>query len=154
MLKCLAAATVAKLAARYAEASTMTEDGLVSVASKYSVKETLDRLEAELKAKAITIFARIDHGAGAAGVGMSLRPTEVLIFGNPKAGTPLMQSRQTIGIDLPLKALAWQDADGKVWLTYNDPRWLAERHRLGPEGDASVNALATLLANLARAAAG
>ena len=132
----------------------MSEDGLVSVASKYSVKDSLDRLEAELKAKSITVFARVDHGAGAAAVAMPLRPTEVLIFGNPKAGTPLMQSRQTIGIDLPLKVLAWQDAEGKVWLTYNDPRWLAQRHRLGPETDPSVNAMAALLANLARAAAG
>jgi uncharacterized protein (DUF302 family) len=154
VLKCLAAATVAKLLAPHAEASTMSEDGLVSVASKYSAKETLDRLEAELKAKSITVFARIDHGAGAAAVAMPLRPTEVLIFGNPRAGTPLMQSRQTIGIDLPLKVLAWQDAEGRVWLTYNDPGWLAQRHRLGPETDASVTAMATLLANLARAAAG
>src|SRR5271170_3320447 len=106
----------------------MPEDGLVSVASKYSVKDTLDRLEANLKAKDITVFARIDHAAGAASVAMPLRPTELLIFGNPKAGTPLMQSSQTIGIDLPLKILAWQDAAGQVWLTYNDPGWLARRH--------------------------
>ncbi len=132
----------------------MSEDGLVSVASKYSVKESLDRLEAELKAKTITVFARIDHAAGAASVAMPLRPTEVLIFGNPKAGTPLMQSRRTMGIDLPLKVLAWQDSDGKVWLTYNDPGWLARRHRLGPDTTANVNALTTLLANLARAASG
>ena len=132
----------------------MSEDGLVSVASEYSVKDTLDRLEAELKAKAITVFARIDHAAGAASVAMPLRPTELLILGNPKAGTPLMQAKQTIGIDLPLKVLAWQDAGGKAWLTYNDPRWLAQRHRLGPETDANVNALATLLANLAHTASG
>jgi uncharacterized protein (DUF302 family) len=154
VLRCLAAVAVAKLAPGNAEASTMSEDGLVSVASKYSVKESLDRLEAELKAKTVTVFARIDHTAGAASVAMPLRPTEVLIFGNPKAGTPLMQSRQTIGIDLPLKVLAWQDADGKVWLTYNDPGWLARRHRLGPDTSANVNALTTLLANLARAASG
>jgi len=154
VLKCLAAVAVAKLAPANAEAYTMSEDGLVSVASKYSVKDSLDRLEAELKAKAITVFAPIDHAAGAASVAMPLRPTEVLIFGNPKAGTPLMQSKQTIGIDLPLKVLAWQDADGKVWLTYNDPGWLARRHHLGPETDASVKALAMLLANLAQGAAG
>jgi len=130
----------------------MDEDGLVTVASKYPVRETLDRLEADLKAKSITVFARIDHAAGAASVAMPLRPTELLIFGNPKAGTPLMQSNQTIGIDLPLKILAWQDADGKVWLTYNDPRWLAGRHRLGSGTDAGVSALATLLAKLAKAA--
>jgi uncharacterized protein (DUF302 family) len=132
----------------------MDEDGLVSIASKVSVKETLDRLAANLKAKDITVFARIDHGAGAASVDLALRPTEVLIFGNPKAGTPLMQSKQTVGIDLPLKMLAWQDAGAKVWLTYNDPKWLARRHHLGTDADASVDALATVVANLARAAAG
>ena len=133
----------------------MPEDGLVSVASKYSVKDTLDRLEADLKAKGITVFARIDHAAGAASVSMPLRPTEVLIFGNPKGGTPLMYSlNETIGIDLPLKMLGWQDADGKVWLAYNDVSWLARRHHLGPSTDANVNALATLQGNLAKAAAG
>jgi uncharacterized protein (DUF302 family) len=131
----------------------MSEDGVVTVASKYSVKETLDRLEGDLRAKDITVFARIDHAAGAASVEMPLRPTELLIFGNPKAGTPLMQSNQTIGIDLPLKMLGWQDAGGKVWLTYNDPGWLARRHRLGASTDANVNALAAVLANLAKAAA-
>ena len=153
-LKCLTAIPIANLVRTKAEAATMSEDGLVTLASKFSVKETLDRLETDLKAKAITVFARIDHAAGAASVAMPLRPTEVLIFGNPKAGTPLMQSNQTIGVDLPLKVLGWQDAEGKVWLTYNDPSWLARRHRLGPSTDASVNALATALANLAQAAAG
>jgi len=132
----------------------MSENGLVTIPSKFSVKGTLDRLEANLKAKDITIFARIDHAAGAASVAMPLRPTELLIFGNPKAGTPLMQSNQTVGIDLPLKILGWQDASGKVWLTYNDPSWLAQRHRLGGATDASVGALATVLASLANAAAG
>jgi uncharacterized protein (DUF302 family) len=153
-LKCLTAIPIANLVRTKAEASTMSEDGLVTLASKFSVKETLGRLETDLKAKAITVFARIDHAAGATSVAMPLRPTEVLIFGNPKAGTPLMQSKQTIGIDLPLKVLGWQDAEGKVWLTYNDPSWLARRHRLGPDTDASVNALATALATLAKAAAG
>jgi uncharacterized protein (DUF302 family) len=132
----------------------MSEDGLITIASKFSVKVSLDRLEADLKAKDVTVFARIDHAAGAASVAMPLRPTELLIFGNPKAGTPLMQSNQTIGIDLPLKILGWQDSDGKVWLTYGDPTWLARRHRLGPTTDASVSALGTVLANLAKAAAG
>lgn len=132
----------------------MSENGLVTIASKFSVKEMLDRLEASLKAKDITVFARVDHAAGAASVGMSLRPTELLIFGNPKGGTPLMQSNQTIGIDLPLKILGWQDAGGKSWLTYNDPSWLARRHHLEADTEASVSALATVLANLANAAAG
>src|ERR1700680_3111968 len=120
----------------------MSEDGLVTIASKFSVKEAIDRLEANLKAKDITVFARIDHAAGAASVAMPLRPTELLIFGNPKAGTPLMQSNQTMGIDLPLKILGWQDAGGKVWLTYNEPSWLARRHRLGGKTGAGGSAFA------------
>ena len=154
LLKCLMALPVTSLVEAKTEASTMSEDGLVTIASKFSVKETIDRLEANLKAKDITVFARIDHAAAAASVAMPLRPTELLIFGNPKAGTPLMQSKQTMGIDLPLKTLSWQDAGDKVWLTYNDPSWLAQRHRLAPDTDASVSALATVLANLAKAAAG
>ena len=103
-------------------AYAMAADGLTTIASDYGPKETMDRLEAEIKAKGMTVFARIDHAAGAAQAGLSLRPTEVLLFGNAKPGTPLMQANQTIGIDLPLKALIWQDADGKVWLSYNEPR--------------------------------
>jgi uncharacterized protein (DUF302 family) len=132
----------------------MPDDGLVTRASKFSVKETLDRLEASLRAKDITVFARIDHAAGAASVAMPLRPTELLIFGNPKAGTPLMQSSQMIGIDLPLKCLGWEDGEGRVWLTYDDPVWLARRHSLGPGTDAVVIALGSALATLAKAAAG
>jgi uncharacterized protein (DUF302 family) len=143
---------VANLVGAEAEAMTMSEDGLVTIASNYSVEETLDRLEVDLKAKNITVFVRIDHAAGAASVAMPLTPTELLIFGNPKSGTFLMQSKQTIGIDLPLKVLAWQDAGGKVWLTYTDLRWLARRHRLSSGTDASVAALATVLANLVKAA--
>jgi uncharacterized protein (DUF302 family) len=131
----------------------MSDTGLVTIASKYSVKEAIDRLESALRAKGVALFARIDHAAGAASVDMPLRPTEVLIFGNPKAGTPLMQANQTIGLDLPLKILAWQDAAGKVWLTYNDPRWLARRHGLGDSAKPAVEALATVLANFAKAAA-
>lgn len=130
----------------------MAEEGLVTIASKYSVKETLDRLAAALAAKSITIFARIDHAEGARSVGMDLRPTELLIFGAPKAGTPLMQAKQTIGIDLPLKALAWEDADGKVWLGYNDMAWLARRHRLPESAETSVAALRAVLDQLAQAA--
>jgi len=88
----------------------------------------MDRLENLLKQKGMTIFARIDHAAGAAKIGQSLRPTEVLIFGNPQGGTPFMACEQTVGIDLPLKALVWQDAQGQVWLGYNDPEFLAQRH--------------------------
>jgi uncharacterized protein (DUF302 family) len=99
----------------------MAAQGLTTARSSYGPKETMDRLAAEVKAKDMTVFARIDHAAGATAVGLSLRPTELLIFGHAKAGTPLMQSAQTIGIDLPLKALVWQDASGDTWLSYNDP---------------------------------
>src|SRR5260221_4963776 len=96
----------------------------------------MNRLEAGVKAKGMTVFARIDHAAGASAVGLSLRPTEVLVFGNAKAGTPLMQSVQTIGLDLPLKALVWQDISGKTWLSYNDPASLAKLHGLSVDAEA------------------
>jgi uncharacterized protein (DUF302 family) len=108
----------------------MAADGLITLPSNYGPKETMDRLEAEIRASGMVVFARVDHAAGAAQAGLSLRPTEVLIFGNAKAGTPLMQAEQTIGIDLPLKALVWQDANGKVWLSYNEQSGLAQRHGL------------------------
>ena len=130
----------------------MSDDGLITLASNHPVRETMDRLEAALREKGITLFARIDHAAGAAAVDMPLRPTELIIFGNPKAGTPLMQARQSIGIDLPLKMLGWQDAAGKVWLAYNDPAWLARRHGLGGEAEAAVAGLAKALAMLAAGA--
>ena len=112
----------------------------------------MDRLEAEIKARGMTVFARIDHAAGAAQVGLSLRPTELLIFGNAKGGTPLMQSNQTVGIDLPLKALVWQDANGRTWLSINDPDWVARRHGLGEHADPAVHALAATLSALVRKA--
>jgi uncharacterized protein (DUF302 family) len=103
-------------------------DGLVMLKSPYAVGETLGRFEALAKQRDLVIFARVDHAAGAAKIGKTLRPTEVLIFGNPQGGTPFMECAQTVGIDLPLKVLAWQDAAGQVWLGYNDPAWLAQRH--------------------------
>src|ERR1700730_3141613 len=126
-------------------AYAMAADGLTTIASDYGPKETMDRLEAEIKAKGMTVFARIDHAAGAAQAGLPLRPTEVLIFGSAKAGTPLMQSNQAVGIDLPLKALVWEDAAGKVWLSYNDPSWIAKRHGLGADADATIHAMAAAL---------
>ena len=108
----------------------MAAQGLTTIKSSHGPQETMNRLEAAVKAKGMTVFARIDHAAGASAVGLSLQPTEVLIFGNARGGTPLMQSVQTIGIDLPLKALVWQDASGDTWLSYNDPAWLAQRHGL------------------------
>jgi uncharacterized protein (DUF302 family) len=130
----------------------MAADGLTTLRSSFGPKETMDKLEVQVKAKGMTVFARIDHAAGAKDVGLSLRPTEVLIFGNAKAGTPLMQSIQTIGIDLPLKALVWQDASGTTWLSYNDPSWLAKRHGLGHEVEAAVNAITAAIAAVAKAA--
>ena len=132
----------------------MSDDGLITIASKLSVKETIDRLASTVTSKGMTVFGRVDHGAGAAQVGMPLRPTELLIFGNAKGGTPLMQAKQTIGIDLPLKALAWEDADGKVWVTSNDPAWLARRHGLGADVNANVEALRAGLAAVIKAAVG
>lgn len=132
----------------------MAADGLITLRSSHGPKETMTRLEAAVKAKGLTVFAHVDHAAGAAEVGLSLRPTDLLIFGNAKGGTPLMQAVQTVGIDLPLKALVWQDASGNTWLAYNDPAWLAKRHGLTREADASVSALAAALAALAKAATG
>jgi uncharacterized protein (DUF302 family) len=132
----------------------MSEPGLTTIRSRHSVRATINRLEAELKAKGVTVFARIDHAAGAASVAMALRPTELLIFGNPRAGTPLMQAKQTIGIDLPLKALAWEDASGGVWVSYVEPSWLAARHGIGDEVGEAIHALAAALAKFAEAAAG
>jgi len=128
-------------------------DGLTTILSSFGPKETMDRLETEVKAKGLSVFARIDHAAGAAAVGMALRPTEVLIFGNARGGTPLMQAGQSAGIDLPLKALVYQDEAGQVWLAYNDPSWIAQRHRLGAAVTANVRALATALAAFAAHAA-
>lgn len=133
----------------------MNEDaGLITVASDRSVSETIDKLQAAITAAGLLVFARIDHAGNAAEVGMPLRPTELLVFGNPRGGTPLMQDRQTSGIDLPVKALAWQDADGRVWVTYNDAAWIAARHQLGTGTDAAVAAIATGMAAMVRQATG
>ena len=113
--------------------STDTAHGLINLPSKHSVEETLRKLESLLQEKNIMVFARVDHSGEAAKLGMEMRPTKLLIFGNPKGGTPLMQATPTIGIDLPLKALVWQDAYGKVWLTYNDPAYLQKRHNVPAE---------------------
>src|SRR5271163_591717 len=102
--------------------------GVIDVSSRYSVPETLARLQAILKEKGIVVFALIDHSGEAEKAGLKMRPTQLLIFGSPKAGTPLMVAAPRVAIDLPLKALAWQDEDGRVWLSYNSPEYLQERH--------------------------
>jgi uncharacterized protein (DUF302 family) len=131
----------------------MAENGMITIASDLPVGETIDRLAELATAKGLSIFARIDHAGGAAKVGMELRPTQLLIFGNPNGGTPLMQDRQTAGIDLPLKALAFEDENGRVWLAYDDPGWIAARHGLGAESRKAVDAIATGIAALTKSAA-
>lgn len=103
-------------------------DGMIAVKSPHGAKATMDRLEDIVKQRGLNVFARIDHAAGATKVGKTLRPTEVLIFGNPQGGTPFMECAQSVGIDLPLKALVWEDASAQVWIGYNDPAYLAQRH--------------------------
>ena len=128
-------------------------EGLTSVQSRFGPKETMDRLEAEIRAQGMTVFARIDHAAGAAEVGLTLAPTELIIFGNARGGTPLMQSVQTVGIDLPLKALVWEDASGKTWLSYNEPSWIAQRHNI-PNAELAVNKMTAALGAISRKATG
>ncbi|MBX2835380.1 MAG: DUF302 domain-containing protein [Gammaproteobacteria bacterium] len=126
-------------------------EGLVVVSSPHGVEKTLDKLTTVLESKGMKIMARVNHAAGAASADLTLRPTEVLIFGNPKVGTPLMNCSQSIAIDLPQKMLAWEDADGKVWLGYNDPAYLKGRHTT--EGcDGVFDKVSGALANFAKAA--
>ena len=131
--------------------SSITNDGLVTLPSTHSAAETVERTKALLAKKGIQLFAHIDHAAEAKKVGLLLRPTQVLIFGNPQAGTPLMQSRQTIGLDLPLRALIWEDELGKVWLSYPPPSYLAQLHHVLDREEAAKS-LDAGLAALARAA--
>jgi uncharacterized protein (DUF302 family) len=131
----------------------MSGDGLITIPSAHSAKETIDRIESDIKSKGMTIFARIDHAAGAKEVGLTLAPTLLLIFGNAKVGTPLMQDKQRIGIDLPLKALAWEDGSGKTWLSYNDLDWLAKRHGLDGKVDNVVKGLSAALGAILQKAA-
>jgi uncharacterized protein (DUF302 family) len=128
-----------------------SDNGLISKSSKYSVAETADKLENVLKSKGMTIFARVDHAGEAAKVGLTMRPTVLLIFGNPKGGTPLMVAAPTAAIDLPMKALMWQDAKGKVWLSYNTVSYIKERHDMKGMDEAVKKLDATLdkLSNMA-----
>lgn len=130
----------------------MIPDELITSGSAFDPRETMDRVAAAVTKRGITILARIDHAAAAEKVGLKLRPTEVLIFGNPVAGTPLMQAAQTIGIDLPLKMLVWQDEAGKTWLAYNDPRWLAKRHGIESVVAQNLEGMAAALAAIAKEA--
>jgi len=132
----------------------MAGNGLISIESRFGVAETIDRLVATVTGGGLRVFARIDHAAGAREIGAPLRPTELLVFGHPKGGTPLMQDHQLAGIDLPIKALAWEDEQGKVWLSYSDAQWLAERHDLGDASRDAVAAIAAGMQKVVTAAAG
>jgi uncharacterized protein (DUF302 family) len=128
-------------------------EGLTSIRSRFGPKETMDRLQAEIRTQGMTVFARIDHAAGAAEVELTLAPTELIIFGNARGGTPLMQSAQTVGIDLPLKALVWEDTAGTTWLSYNEPSWIAQRHSVA-NAEPVVTKMAAALSAMSKAAAG
>ena len=128
-------------------------EGLNSIQSSFGSKATMDRLEAEIRAKGLNVFARIDHAAGATEVGLTLRPSELIIFGNARGGTPLMQSAQRVGIDLPLKILVWRDAADNTWLSYNEPSWIAQRHGVAGQ-ESAVDKMADLLRAIAREATG
>jgi uncharacterized protein (DUF302 family) len=127
----------------------MSADGLITLRSAFGPQETMNRLEAEVRAKGMTVFAHIDHAAGAVAAGLPLRPTDLLIFGAAKGGTPLMQQQQTIGIDLPLKALVWQDEAGATYLSYNYPTYLTQRHGLGEAVKPVVDAMSGILKDVA-----
>jgi uncharacterized protein (DUF302 family) len=127
-------------------------EGLTTVPSDFGPKETVDRLEGEIREKGLNVFARIDHAEGAAEAGLELRPTNLIIFGNARGGTPLMQAAQTAGIDLPLKILVWQDTAGKTWISYNDPRWIAQRHHLGLKAEV-IDKLSAVLSDISARAA-
>ena len=124
------------------------KNGVITIKSMYSVSVTIDKLEAVLNKKGMTIFKRVDHAAGAQKAGLQLRPTELLIFGNPKVGTPLMLCSQTAALDLPQKALAYEDEKGQVWLAYNDPAYMAKRHNI-KDCDAAVQKVTSALAKFA-----
>jgi len=123
----------------------MAQEGIISLVSLHSPGETVERLVAAVSARNMIVFARIDHAAGAKAAGLPLRPTEVVVFGNPKGGTVLMQDQQLAGLDLPLKALVWEDAEKRVWLSYDDPTWIAKRYGLGAKSAVAVDTLATTL---------
>lgn len=135
----------------YFSSLAIADNGLVSIKSSHDVKVTADRLEKTLKMKGMTVFTKINHAEGAEKVGKKLHPTELIIFGNPKVGTPLMQCGQSVAIDLPQKALIWEDEAGQVWLSYNDPKYLAKRH--GIKGcDEVIKKIENALGNFAKTA--
>ena len=125
--------------------ASLPDNGLIHLRSPYSVPETLKRLQSVLQAKNLDVFARVDHSGEAGKVGLKMRPTQLIVFGSPKAGTPLMVASPTLAIDLPLKALAWEDADGQVWLSYNSPEYLKQRHKVPDELVKNIAGVGALL---------
>lgn len=136
---------IAVIFALLSVSAVAADNGIISKPSKYSVPESLNRLEAVLKSKGITIFVRIDHSGEAEKVGLKMRPTQLLIFGNPKTGTAVMNSSPSVAIDLPLKALAWEDERGKVWVSYNSPAYMKQRHDLKDEFMKNFAAVGSLI---------
>jgi uncharacterized protein (DUF302 family) len=130
------------------------QTGLIGSRSRYDVAETSRRFCAAAQSAGLLIFAEIDHGQNATDMGLQLRPTRLIIFGNPRGGTPLMQLNQAAGIDLPFKALVWENHHGETWLNYNDPEWLVERHQLGKEGEETGRAISVGMKRLISAAIG
>lgn len=143
---------IAAIALAFLGTAAHAAEGLVAVKSPHGAKATMDRLEAQVKKRGLNVFLRLDHAAGAAKIGKALRPTELLVFGNPQGGTPFMECAQSVGIELPLKALVWEDASSQVWLGYNDPAFLAKRHEV-PQCAVAGN-LQKALAGIAEATVG
>ncbi len=148
-MKKITTALVALMAAASLHAA---DNGLITKKSAHSVNDTANRFATIIEEKGITVFARVDHSANAKKVDKDLRPTELIIFGNPKVGTPLMQCSQTTAIDLPQKALVWEDDKGDVWFTYNDPSYLKDRHQLGEQCDKVVEKVTMILDNFSNQA--
>lgn len=130
---------------------SVDDRGIVRIRSQHSVAVTVERLESMLQERAILVFARIDFSADAARAGLTMRPEQLLIFGNPKSGTPLMLAAPEAGLDLPLKALIWEDVDGQVWIAHNDPHCLVRRHALAPSLAANLAAVEPILERAAQA---
>ena len=125
--------------------TSFPDNGMVHLSSRFSVPDTLGRVESLLQKQGLNVFARVDHSGEAEKAGLKMRPTQLVIFGSPKSGTPLMVASPTLAIDLPLKALAWEDADGKVWLSYNAPEYLQKRHNIPADLLKNISGVGTLL---------
>jgi uncharacterized protein (DUF302 family) len=126
------------------------DDGMVHLSSPYSVAETLTRLDSVLQSRGLTVFARIDHSGEAEKVGMKMLPTQLIVFGSPKGGTPVMVASPTLAIDLPLKALVWEDAEGKIWVSYNSAEYLKQRHNIPDDLVKNIAVIGPLLQSVVK----